>query len=182
MTWHARPGGVSSFPNDTAAQWATAWFTPIDYTHLNYLVDNLNYLRNPNTLKLEQTPNTPITVLTTDTFNSIFSGSFTVTGGAYYLMFAADILANTTLPSEALVRIKMISGGTTTYVPFHGGSLTTSVVSFLSAKTSTLYISFSKIVQVTNLLIGGTLTVDVGAVGANVNWNIRNSRLYLREV
>ncbi len=110
MAWHARPGGASQFPNGTDAQWAAAWFAPINATHLNYLNDNLTFLRNPTgVVDFKDTIDT-VRTSPVSTSLDIATGNFTYSGGRLYVGLSIELLYSATAYNYVFVKLQGPSG------------------------------------------------------------------------
>jgi hypothetical protein len=187
MAWHTRPAGASQFPNGTAAQWAAEWFTPIDHTHLNYLKDNLEFLRSPPRSIVEQTPNTPINAIPGGFASgaSILTGQLTgYVGGKVYFLFQGDIMAGSAANGAIELYMQFTNSVATRYLSTQGV--------LLSASNTIMLEQFRQVADLYNT-VSLLFIVDASVLtGDDIDWELRasgvasalikNARVYLREL
>ncbi len=187
MTWHVRPVGPSAFPNGTAAQWATAWFTPIDHTHLNYLKDNLEFLRTPPRSFAETTPTTTFAGSGTSFYSSatpVLNGTLTgYAGGKVYLFLSAELLAPVSGGLGQLM-LQLTNAGGTFYVNTRGTLKTVNTTGTLEHRTqpSAVHLSVSAMFIIDpSALIGNDITWGLRFAGG-ATASVKNVKIFLREL
>lgn len=184
MAWHARPGGVTLPPNDTPAEWSAAWFTPIDYTHLNYLNDNLNFLRNPpGVLVLRDTIGTARTTTLT-TGITVMTGTFPSYAGGNVYVSLTSLLSMNTAGNSARLAIKLTDNlSVVKYIEFSGRVISSSFFVLQAPTSSGVRSATTSVIANLSVLATGNITVDVILSTSNLGTaSAKNTSLLMREL
>lgn len=192
MAWHERPAGASAFPNGSAAQWASEWFTPITAAKLNYLKDNLEFLRNPPRSFGETTPGTTFTSPGTVFWasgTSVLSDTLTnYAGGKLYFFLRAEMSVPTAGGGSGslMFRFDGPGGAVTRYVDRQGVLVSsangTGVIVQANQLASAVYRATSVMFIIdASVLTPGNVTWEIRMTGIS-GAAVKNVRTYLREL
>lgn len=193
MAYHQRPDLGFAGLADTAEEFRDAWFDPITAAKLNYLVDNLNYLRAPTgRLSIASTPGT-VSASVFPAVTDIVSGTYDdYSGGNVYVNVSAQIQHAIGGGAVAGFRVKLavLLGGTPTDLYIitntNGGIGNISQPNLFAPKArGATYFQYGHIAILGNEIadFGSSITVTAQIVASAAGTvNAKNVRVDLREL